>query len=80
MENSNFRKDVVYTVIEGKMYLEWSEAIAFLKMPRTSLMRTILKFNLLSENHVFMYKNRKLLEAQWVFDFWKNLSKRSLEK
>lgn len=78
MDNSKFRKDLVYTVIDGIFYLEHTEALKVLSMPRTSFKRVLDKLSLLDDSNFRIYKNRKLLEANWVFDFWKNLSAKTL--
>jgi len=74
MENTNHRKDVIYTVIQGEFYLEWSEALKVLKTPRTTLLRTIEDLELLEENDFVVYKNRKLLKEDWVFNFWRKVN------
>jgi hypothetical protein len=74
MENTNRRKDLVYTIYEDKIYLEWSEALKVLNLPRTSLLRTIEKLSLLQDNDFVIYKNRKLLKEEWVMNFWRNVS------
>lgn len=77
MESNNRRKDLVYTIIENEVYLEWSEALKVLKTPRTTLIRTIEDLSLLQEDDYVIYKNRKLLKEEWVMNFWKNVNKKS---
>ena len=77
MESNNRSKDIVYTIIKGKPYLEWSEALKVLKTPRTTLLRTIEDLSLLREEDFVIYKNRKLLSEEWVMNFWQNVSKKS---
>jgi hypothetical protein len=74
MENTYRRKDLVYTIYDGQIYLEWSEALKVLNLPRTSLLRTIDKLSLLHDNDFVIYKNRKLLKEDWVMNFWRNVS------
>ena len=75
MERNNQRKDLVYIVIEGKTFLEWSEALKVLNTPRTTILRTIEDLSLLKDDDYVIYKNRKLLSEEWVMNFWKNVSK-----
>lgn len=75
MEKNNLSKDLVYTIIDGKFYLEWSEALKVIKAPRTTLLRTIEDLSLLKEGDYVVYKNRKLLSEEWVMNFWRNVSK-----
>lgn len=74
MENNNLRNDLVYILYQGEIYMEWSEALKVLKVPRTSLLRTIEDLSLLTEDDYVMYKNRKLLREQWVLNFWRSVS------
>lgn len=74
MENNNLRTDLVYTIYEGKVFLEWSEALKVLKVPRTTLLRTIEDLSLLSNDDFVIYKNRKLLKEAWVMNFWRSVS------
>lgn len=73
METNNRRKDLVYTIIEGQIYLEWSEALKILQSPRSTLLRVIEDLSLLKEDDYVIYKNRKLLREGWVMEFWKNV-------
>ena len=75
MENNNHKKDLVYTIIDGTRYLEWSEALKVLATPRSTILRTIEDLCLLGEGDYKMYKNRKLLKEEWVMNFWRNVSK-----
>lgn len=76
MELTNLPKDLVFTLIEGKLYLEHSEACSFLNIPRTTFNRMVEKLALLEDEDFTTYKNRKLLRAGWVYDFWKKVSER----
>jgi hypothetical protein len=77
MENTNLRKDLVYTIVEGEIYLEWSELLKVISLPRTSLLRTIEKLSLLEDNDFIVYKNRKLIREEWAMSFWQSVSKKS---
>ena len=77
MENTNFRKDLVYTIVEGEIYLEWSELLKVVSLPRTTLLRTIEKLSLLQDNDFIVYKNRKLIKEEWAMNFWQSVSKKS---
>lgn len=77
MENNNRRKDLVYTVVQGEFYLEWSELLKVVSLPRTTLLRTIEKLSLLEDKDFITYKNRKLIKEEWVMNFWQSVSKKS---
>lgn len=74
MEINNLPKGVVFTLIEGILYMEHSEACEYLGIPRTTLNRMNEKLSLLREGDYTIYKNHKLLKAGWVYDFWKRVS------
>lgn len=74
METNNLRKDLVYTIYNGEIYLEWSELLKVVNLPRTSLLRTIEKLSLLNDSDCIKHKNRILIREQWVMNFWRNVS------
>lgn len=74
MEHINLPKDLVFTLIEGQLYLEHSEALKYLGIPRTNFNRMVEKLSLLEADEVTTYKNRKLLKYGFVCDFWKRVS------
>jgi hypothetical protein len=74
MEFNNLPKGVVFTLVDGVLYMEHSEACEYLGIPRTTLNRMSAKLSLLREGDFTIYKNRKLLKAGWVYDFWKRVS------
>lgn len=76
MEHSHLPKHIVFTVIEGQLYMEHSEVLTYLDLPRTTFNRMVEKLALLEEGDTTLYKNRKLLRAGWVYDFWKKVSER----
>ncbi len=76
MENSELRKDLVFTVINGILYLEHTEALEFLGVPRTTFNRMLNNLSLLEEGDMTYFKNRKLLRADFIFGFWKLVSTR----
>lgn len=74
MEHFNLPKDIVFTLVEGQLYLEHSEALKYLGLPRTTFNRLVEKLSLLKADEVTVYKNRKLLKYGFVLDFWKRVS------
>ena len=74
MERNNSQKDLVQVYAEGQFYLEWTEVCEVVGLPRTTLQRTIDRFELLTHEDVFYYKNRKLIKRDWAFNFWRLLS------
>ncbi len=74
MEHSHLPKHIIFTVIEGQLFMEHSEALTYLDLPRTTFNRMVKNLALLEDGDVNMYKNRKLLRAGFVYDFWKNVS------
>lgn len=74
MERNNSQKDLVQVYAEGQFYLEWTEVCEVVGLPRTTLQRTIDRFELLTPEDVFYYKNRKLIKRDWAFNFWRLLS------
>ena len=79
MERNKSEKQLIMVLAEGQFYLEWSEACEVIGLPRTSLLRTIEKLDLLSPSDIYLYKNRKLIKKDWVFGFWKQVSLKSQE-
>ena len=78
MERNKSEKPLVMVYANQEYYLEWSEVCEVIGMPRTSLLRTINKLDLLSPDDIFYYKNRKLLKRDWAFGFWQKVSKATM--
>lgn len=74
MEHFNLPKGLVFTVVNGQLFLEHSEALKYLDIPRTTFNRLVEKLSLINEEDVAFYKNRKLLKYGFVLDFWKRVS------
>ena len=79
MERNNSQKDLVQVYAEGQFYLEWTEVCEVVGLPRTTLQRTIDRFELLTPEDVFYYKNRKLIKRDWAFNFWRLLSEQKIK-
>ncbi|HTO37599.1 MAG TPA: hypothetical protein VL021_04180 [Brumimicrobium sp.] len=78
MERNKSEKQLVQVLVEGEFYLEWSEVCQVVGLARTTLLRTIDKFDLLGPSDVVQYKNRNLIRKDWAFGFWKEVSKKTL--
>lgn len=78
MEGNESEKSLVQVYAEGEYYLEWTEVCEVIGLPRTSLLRTINKLDLLTPDDIFYYKNRKLIKRDWTFGFWKQVSRVTL--
>jgi hypothetical protein len=79
MERNKSEKNLIQVYSEGEFYLEWSEVCEVIGLPRTTLLRTIKKLDLLAPEDVLYYKNRKLLKREWVFGFWHEVSKATMK-
>lgn len=80
MERNKSEKSLVQVLAEGEYYLEWTEVCEVVGIPRTSLLRTINKLDLLTPEDVYYYKNRKLIKRDWAFGFWRQVSKATMAK
>jgi hypothetical protein len=78
MEGNESKKDIVQVYYIGEFYLEWTEVCDVIGLPRTTLLRMIKNLDILKEEDVFYYKNRKLIKRNWVFEFWKMVSQKTL--
>lgn len=74
MEGSSSEKDLIQVYYQGEFYLEWTEVCEVIGTPRTTVLRLVERYDLLPQDQVLHYKNRKLVKTQWAFDFWRNLT------
>lgn len=66
------RKSLVEVIYQGNSYLEWDQVLEVIKVPSSTLYRLIRKGALLKDEHIFFYKNRKLIQTEWAINFWVN--------
>lgn len=74
MEDNIQKKELVFTLIEGVYYLEHTEILKFLHLNRTTFQRLCDKLGVIDESEIRFYKNRKLIDSQAIYDFWRRVS------
>lgn len=81
MDQHESQRDLLQVYFRGVYYLELTTICEdVLMIPKTTYLRSLKRYNLLSPEDTLEYKNRKLTKTSFVFEYWRKLSAAKLEE
>ncbi len=77
MEHSHLPKHIIFTVIEGQLFMEHSEALTYLDLPRTTFNRMVKNLALLEDGDVICIRTENYFEQDLCMTFGKMFRQRN---